>query len=47
MSLDALRGFEMFWIIGADALVAALSPMRFESQTEAFLARANPPSYAP
>jgi len=24
MSLDALRGFDMFWILGADALVAAL-----------------------
>ena len=24
MSLDALRGFDMFWIIGADALVEAL-----------------------
>ena len=25
MSLDALRGFDMFWILGADALVHALS----------------------
>ncbi len=24
MSLDALRGFDMFWILGADALVRAL-----------------------
>src|SRR3954447_14600091 len=24
LSLDALRGFDMFWIIGGDALVAAL-----------------------
>src|SRR5271157_1227452 len=24
MSLDALRGFDMFWIVGADALVEAL-----------------------
>ena len=24
MSLDALRGFDMFWIIGADALVEGL-----------------------
>ena len=24
MSLDALRGFDMFWIIGADALVQGL-----------------------
>lgn len=27
MSLDALRGFDMFWIIGADSLVAGLSRM--------------------
>jgi predicted acyltransferase len=27
MSLDALRGFDMFWIIGADALVTALDRM--------------------
>ena len=27
MSLDALRGFDMFWIIGADSLVYALSRM--------------------
>ena len=26
-SLDALRGFDMFWIIGADALVSALNRM--------------------
>ena len=26
-SLDALRGFDMFWIIGADALVRALDRM--------------------
>jgi predicted acyltransferase len=25
MSLDALRGFDMFWLIGADALVASLA----------------------
>ena len=25
MSLDALRGFDMFWIIGADSLVASLN----------------------
>ena len=35
MSLDALRGFDMFWIIGADAIVHALrqvsdaGPVRF------------------
>lgn len=27
MSLDALRGFDMFWILGADALVLALGAM--------------------
>src|SRR5574340_1582760 len=27
MSVDALRGFDMFWIIGADALVYALHRM--------------------
>jgi predicted acyltransferase len=27
VSLDALRGFDMFWILGADALVRALSNM--------------------
>jgi len=27
MSLDALRGFDMFWIIGADSLVYALNEM--------------------
>src|SRR5580658_6262595 len=27
MSLDALRGFDMFWIIGADSLVYALHRM--------------------
>ena len=27
MSVDALRGFDMFWIIGADSLVYALSRM--------------------
>src|SRR5690349_10816903 len=27
MSVDALRGFDMFWIIGADALVSALNRM--------------------
>ena len=27
MSVDALRGFDMFWIMGADSLVYALSKM--------------------
>src|SRR3974377_1205248 len=31
MSVDALRGFDMFWIIGADSLVYALNRM---SQTK-------------
>ena len=37
MSLDALRGFDMFWIIGADALVRALDRMGDNSITR-FLA---------
>ncbi len=37
MSLDALRGFDMFWIIGADSLVYALSRMSQNSATK-FLA---------
>src|SRR5438105_10349894 len=37
MSLDALRGFDMFWIIGADSLVAALNRMSKSGPTE-FLA---------
>lgn len=37
MSLDALRGFDMFWIIGADSLVAALNKMSRSGPTE-FLA---------
>src|SRR2546421_183079 len=38
VSLDALRGFDMFWILGADALVQALgqmtdiAPIRFLAQ---------------
>src|SRR5881397_3146388 len=27
MSVEALRGFDMFWIIGADSLVSALNRM--------------------
>ena len=27
MSVDALRGFDMFWIIGADSLVRGLDAM--------------------
>ncbi|MFO1512127.1 MAG: DUF5009 domain-containing protein [Verrucomicrobiota bacterium] len=38
MSLDALRGFDMFWIIGADALVAALSRMT-QNPATSFLGR--------
>ncbi len=37
MSVDALRGFDMFWIIGADALVYALNGMSRKPATE-FLA---------
>jgi len=36
-SLDALRGFDMFWIIGADSLVYALNRMSRSGPTE-FLA---------
>src|SRR5215469_13285901 len=35
MSLDALRGFDMFWIIGADSLVEALHKMSANSATGA------------
>ena len=34
MSVDALRGFDMFWIIGADSLVAALHRMARTRPTE-------------
>jgi predicted acyltransferase len=34
MSVDALRGFDMFWIIGADALVRGLYGMRHTWLTE-------------
>ena len=37
MSVDALRGFDMFWIIGADSLVYALSKMT-RSRPTSFLA---------
>jgi predicted acyltransferase len=37
MSVDALRGFDMFWIIGADSLVAALYRMGQNKPTQ-FLA---------
>src|SRR6266446_4755130 len=37
MSVDALRGFDMFWIIGADSLVYALNRMSHSRPTE-FLA---------
>ncbi len=38
MSVDALRGFDMFWIIGADALVYALNQMS-QTRPTSFLAR--------
>src|SRR5260370_9124385 len=37
VSVDALRGFDMFWIIGADSLVYALNRMSHSRPTE-FLA---------
>src|ERR1035437_5343416 len=37
MSVDALRGFDMFWIIGADSLVYALNRMT-RSRPTSFLA---------
>ena len=37
MSVDALRGFDMFWIIGADSLVYALNRLSHTRPT-AFLA---------
>src|SRR5271168_3203576 len=37
MSLDALRGFDMFWILGADSLVHALHEMSPNAPTQ-FLA---------
>jgi len=37
MSVDALRGFDMFWIIGADSLVYALNRMS-KNKTTGFLA---------
>lgn len=37
MSVDALRGFDMFWIIGADSLVYALNRMT-QSRPTSFLA---------
>jgi predicted acyltransferase len=36
MSLDALRGFDMFWILGADALVRALDRMGEDPVTKLF-----------
>ncbi len=36
MSLDALRGFDMFWIIGADSLVYALTRMNRNPVTQFF-----------
>lgn len=35
MSLDALRGFDMFWIIGADSLVYALHKLSANKATDA------------
>jgi predicted acyltransferase len=33
MSLDALRGFDMFWIVGAGTLVGALGKLRANDVT--------------
>src|SRR5436190_3188072 len=35
MSVDALRGFDMFWIIGADSLIYALHQMNANPVTNA------------
>ncbi len=37
MSVDALRGFDMFWIVGAESLVTALHRMN-DNQPTRFLA---------
>ena len=34
MSLDALRGFDMFWIMGGDTLAAALHKVGKDRVTE-------------
>ena len=39
MSLDALRGFDMFWILGADALVHALSEVNGSAVAKFFAAQ--------
>ena len=42
MSLDALRGFDMFWILGADALVQVgtnLSMIRVAAMAELWLGK--------
>jgi predicted acyltransferase len=36
MSVDALRGFDMFWIIGADSLIYALNRMSQRELTKRF-----------
>lgn len=38
VSLDALRGFDMFWILGADALVVALNKLGHQCAPTRFLA---------
>src|SRR6185295_18527995 len=37
MSVDALRGFDMFWIIGADSLVYALKRLTEGTEGGSFL----------
>ena len=39
MALDALRGFDMFWIIGMDTLAEALDKVSHASPSLAFFAR--------
>jgi predicted acyltransferase len=39
MSLDALRGFDMFWILGADSLAYALNDMSPNAATRFFAAQ--------
>ena len=39
MSVDALRGFDMFWIVGGDCLVRSLPAIRDSAFTRAFAAQ--------
>ena len=46
MSLDALRGFDMFWIVGADALVEALRKLSGASVLQGFAGQLEHASWA-